>query len=169
MRRLKVVDFIAVWLGGHSRNIRPYPIEQHRKCFASRPRSKETSHPVTKAEVRTLSRPDGYLVYLAKAKGRERGQVHMARFSVPRESRSACVLLWRDVGRNVSTLRLSTEWHRRNCVYCEIAITLTLGTCIRGGTLHNPLLEVLTAQMLMMMIDSKQNFRSRIIFRILDE
>ena len=47
--------------------------------------------------------------------------------------------------------------------------TLTLGTCIRGGTLHNPLLEVLTAQMLMMMIDSKQNFWSRIIFRILDE
>ena len=24
--------------------------------------------------------------------------------------------VWRDVGRNVSTLRLSTEWHRRNCV-----------------------------------------------------
>ena len=84
------------------------------------------------------------------------------------ETGSPVILLWRDVGRNVSTLRLSTEWHRRNCVYCEIAITLTLGTCIRGGTLHNPLLEVLTAQILMM-IDSKQNFWSRIIFRILDE
>jgi hypothetical protein len=74
------------------------------------------------------------------------------------ETGSPVNLLWRDVGGNVSTLRLSTEWHRRNRVYWEIAITLTLGTCIRGGTLHNPLLEVPTAQMLMMMIESKQNF-----------
>ena len=46
----------------------------------------------TKAKVRRFSRPDGYLVYLGEAAGRERSRVHMARFSVPHESRSTRAL-----------------------------------------------------------------------------